>query len=81
MVVHKPPPLEMTPMDLPEEIVTTLAPFAPLFSDRAWAKAQLLAVGALLATGRRTVASALRIMGKSGDRHFTNYHRLLDRDA
>src|SRR4051812_46187492 len=81
MVVHKPPPPEITPVDLPPEIVTALAPFAPPFSDRAWAKAQLLAVGALLATGRRTVASALRIMGRSGDPHFTNSHRLLNRDA
>ena len=37
--------------------------FAPLFADRTWPKAQLLAVGALLVNGRRTVASALRIMG------------------
>src|SRR3954453_17778646 len=81
MVVHKPPSLEITPVDLPPEIVSALAPFAPLFTDRAWASAQLLAVGAILATGRRTVASALRIMGKSGERHFTNYHRVLNRDA
>ena len=80
-MVHKPPSLEMTPVDLPPEIVTALAPFAPLFSDRAWANAQLLAVGALLAAGRRTVASALRIMGKAGERRFTNYHRVLNRDA
>ena len=80
-MVHKPSSLEMTPVDLPPEIVTALAPFAPLFSDRAWAKAQLLAVGALLVNGRRTVASALRIMGQAGERHFTNYHRVLNRDA
>src|SRR3954466_391371 len=81
MVVHEPSPPEMTPLALPPEIVTTLAPFAPLFSDRVWAKAQLLAVGALLVNGRRTVASVLRIMGRSGERHFTNYHRVLNRDA
>ena len=34
-------------MDLPQEIVAALAPFAPLFADRTWLKAQLLAVGAL----------------------------------
>src|SRR3954466_3583768 len=81
MVVHEPSPPEMTPLALPPEIVTTLAPFAPLFSDRVWAKAQLLAVGALLVNGRRTVASVLRIMGRSGEPHFTNYHRVLNRDA
>ncbi len=67
-------------MDLPPEIVTVLAHFTPLFADRTWPKAQILAVGALLATGRRTVASALRIMGHGNDPHFTNYHRLLSRD-
>lgn len=68
-------------MDLPPEIVALLAAFAPLFSDRSWAKAQLLAVGALLATGSRTACSALRVMGLSHERHFTNYHRVLNRDA
>lgn len=68
-------------MDLPPDIVAILLPFAPLFSDRSWAKAQTLAIGALLVIGRRTVASALRAMGKAGERRFTNYHRLLNRDA
>jgi hypothetical protein len=81
MVVHEPSSVETSPVDLPQEIVAVLAPFAPLFADRSWAKAQTLAVGALLATGRRTVASALRIMGRAGERHFTNYHRVLNRDA
>jgi hypothetical protein len=68
-------------LDLPPEIVAILAAFAPLFSDRTWVKAQVLAIGTLLATGRRTVAAALRIMGKAGERRFTNYHRVLNRDA
>lgn len=68
-------------MDLPPEIVAALAPFAPLFSDRTWVKAQTLALGAILATGHRTVCSILRALGKSQERHFTNYHRVLNRDA
>ena len=68
-------------MDLPPEMVAILAAFAPLFSDCVWAKAQLLAVGAILATGPRTVCSVLRIMGLGQERHFTNYHRVLNRDA
>ncbi len=68
-------------MDLPPEIVAILAAFAPLFSDRTWIKAQTLAIGALLATGNRTVCAALRIMGLGQERHFTNYHRVLHRDA
>jgi hypothetical protein len=35
--------------------------------------------GAILAPGKRTVTSALRIMGLSQDRHFANYHRVLNR--
>jgi DDE superfamily endonuclease len=68
-------------MNLPPEMVAILAAFAPLFSDRVWVKAQTLAVGALLATGPRTVCAILRIMGLSQERHFTNYHRVLNRDA
>ena len=68
-------------MDLPPEIVALLAVFAPLFSDRVWIKAQLLAVGAILATGNRTVCAVLRAMGLSQERHFTNYHRVLNRDT
>jgi DDE superfamily endonuclease len=68
-------------LDLPPEIVAILAAFAPLFSDRVWVKAQLLAVGALLAPGDRTVCATLRVLGLSQERHFTNYHRVLNRDA
>lgn len=80
-MVHEPSALETTPVDLPPEMVAALAAFAPLFSDRVWVKAQLLIVGAILATGNRTVCAVLRIMGKSQEQHFTNYHRVLNRDA
>jgi hypothetical protein len=59
-------------LDLPPEIVSVLAAFAPLFSDRVWIKAQLLAVGAILAPGSRTVGAVLQVRGKSQERHFTN---------
>jgi len=52
-----------------------------MFSDCVWVKAQLLAVGAILATGNRTVCSILRVKGLSQETHFTNYHRVLNRDA
>jgi hypothetical protein len=64
---------------LPEAIILVLAPFAPLFSQRVWLHAQLLLLGAMLAPGARTVTAALRAMGLSGERHFTNYHRVLNR--
>src|SRR5271170_4117651 len=67
-------------MNLPVEMVTILSVFAPLFSERVWINAETLAIGAILATGKRTVTSALRVMGKSDEEHFTNYHRVLNRD-
>ena len=39
----------------------------------------MLLIGAILAPGKRTVTSCLRIMGRSRDRHFVNYHRVLSR--
>jgi hypothetical protein len=53
--------------------------FAPLFSERVWRPAQALLVGAMLAPGKRTVTSCLRILGLSQERHFVNYHRVLSR--
>ena len=68
-------------MELPPEMVVLLAAFAPLFSPCVWTKAQALAVGAILVIGPRTVCAVLRILGLSQERHFTNYHRVLNRDA
>jgi hypothetical protein len=64
---------------LPEAILLVLAPFAPLFSARVWPHAQVLLLGAVLAPGARTVTTALRVMGLSAERRFTNYHRVLNR--
>ena len=81
MVRYEPSFAETDPVDLPPEIVAILPAFAPVFSDRTWVKAQVLVLGALLATGDRTVCVALRVMGLSQERYFTNYHRVLNRDA
>jgi hypothetical protein len=81
MVGYEPSVLETSPVDLPPEMVALLAAFAPLFSPCVWTKAQALAVGAILAIGPRTVCAILRIMGLSQEHHFTNYHRVLNRDA
>lgn len=64
---------------LPAEIIVLLAPFAQLFSERVWCHAQVLVVGAILAPGKRTVSSCLRVMGLAWEYHFTNYHRVLNR--
>jgi hypothetical protein len=51
--------------DLPAAIVHVLRPFEWVFSDRVWEWAKVLVVGAILAPGKRTVSSALRVMGLS----------------
>ncbi len=66
-------------LTLPDAILTALIPFATLFRIPTWQKAQVLLVGAILSPGRRTVASALRVMGLSGDRNYARYHHVLNR--
>jgi len=67
-------------LSLPDEMIAVLRPFAPVFRRRVWERALVLVVGALLVPGQRTVASILRVMGLSHERHFQNYHRVLNRD-
>ncbi len=62
---------------LPPLLATLLAPFAPLFSRRVWAHAQVLLVGALLAPAQRIVATALRATGLAQVPQFHRYHRVL----
>jgi hypothetical protein len=59
---------------LPTTMIRLLAPFAPLFSERVWQHVQLLLVGAILAPGKRTVASALREVGLEEEWRFCRYH-------
>ena len=68
-------------LTLPDVILPVLNPFATRFQSQTWRKAQLLLVGAILAPGPRTVASALRVMGLSGDRNYARYHHVLNRAA
>ena len=66
-------------LTLPDEYNTLCAIFRPLFSKRLWSLALVLLVGARMAPGKRTVTAVLRIMGLSQERHFQNYHRVLNR--
>ena len=62
-----------------EGIISLIAVFAPLFSERVWSHARILLIGAILAPGKRTVSSVLRVMGRSEEPDFTNFHRVLNR--
>jgi hypothetical protein len=66
-------------LDLPQAIIQGLRPFERVFSERVWEWAKVLLVGAILAPGKRTVTSALRVMGLSEEAQYQNYHRVLNR--
>ena len=71
-------------LTLPDVIVPILSPCAMLFTNPIWQKAQLLLVGAILAPGQRTVAAALRVMGRSNmgrsnQDDYARYHEVLNR--
>src|SRR5881227_4008117 len=69
-------------MHLPACFASLILTFAPVFvQQRTWRRAELLLIGAILAPGKRTVTSLLRIAGLGRERRFTNYHRVLNRVA
>ena len=61
------------------EVVALLQTFAVAFTRPTFAHAVILLYGAILAPGRRTVAATLRAVGLRDERHFTSYHRVLNR--
>lgn len=66
-------------MSLPTAIIVILAHFEPCFTQPTWRKAVLLIVGTLIARGRRTVTTALRLTGHTHDRDFALFHHVLNR--
>jgi hypothetical protein len=64
---------------LPTEYITILGAFARLYSKRIGEHAKILLLGAILSPAERTVTAALRVMGLSWEKHFQNYHRVLNR--
>lgn len=57
-----------------------MQPFRASFTAATWRHVLVLIAGAILAPGGRTVASALRVTGLDRDPHFTNFHRVLNRN-
>jgi len=66
-------------LTLPSELLSLLGVFAPLFSRPVWEHAQVLLVGAMLATGKRTVTACLRVRGWSHETRVVTDHRVLQR--
>jgi DDE superfamily endonuclease len=66
------PPLAIVPL------LPLLTPFAGAFTGPTFHHVLVLVAGTLLASGRRTVAAALRAVGLAEERRFTTYHRVLN---
>ena len=66
-------------LTLPDAIIGLLMPFSILFHRSTWEKAQILLIGAILSPGKRTVTSALRVMGLTEKANFALYHHVLNR--
>jgi len=64
---------------LPTSIMVLMDPFRPVFTAPTWRKAQVLAVGAILTPGVRTVCAALRTVGLAASIDFGTYHQVLNR--
>lgn len=74
-------PLPNSSDPLPPRLLARLAGFADLFTRPTWSHIPLLLAGAILAPGRRTVTTALRILGRDRDPDFCTFHRILNRAA
>src|SRR5258708_39282577 len=65
---------------LPIWIMTVLSEFAPvIYGQSTWSKVEVLVVGAIVATGKRTVSVVLRVMGLRVERNYAQYHQVLSR--
>ena len=64
---------------MPPELAAIMVAFQTTFSKPVFRHVQVLVMGALLAPGRRTIASVLRVMGLAHVTTFQNYHRVLNR--
>lgn len=62
---------------LPEPIVSIIGAFSSIFSRSVFGHVFDLILGAILSRGKRTVASALRMIGKEQLRNFSQYHYVL----
>jgi len=63
----------------PSEFQAVIIPYAGLFCRRVFAHVQLLLLGAILAPGKRTITSVLRIVGLGQQPAWHKYHRVLSR--
>lgn len=67
-------------INLPTWMIPILTAFAPvIYGVSTWRKVEVLVVGAILATGKRTVSAVLHVMGLSQSANYAQYHHVLSR--
>jgi hypothetical protein len=71
------PPSRESP--LPESLLLRLAGLPKLFTRPTWQNVLLLVTGAIMAPGKRTVTTALRILGREQENDFPIYHGVLNK--
>jgi hypothetical protein len=64
--------------DVPSALAAWMEPFRAAFTAPTWRHVLVLITGGDPRTGRRTVASALRVMGLEQVAQSSNYHPLLN---
>ena len=62
-----------------DPVLMLLQSFAEVFTHPTFSHVLLLVCGTLLTSGRRTITAVLRAVGQGKERHFTTYHRVLNR--
>lgn len=67
-------------LSLPGWMIPILTEFVPvIYGISTWYKVEVLVVGALLTSGKRTVSAILHTMGLSQEKHYSKYHHVLNR--
>lgn len=64
---------------VPQILRQWLQAWRPCFTASSWEHVLVLVMGGLLATGKRTVTSCLRVTGRADDANFATYHQILNR--
>jgi hypothetical protein len=66
-------------LPVPPILMCWLAPFAAFFTKPTWDRVLVLATGAVLAPGRRTVTAVLSVLGRREGADFARFHGVLNR--
>jgi len=64
---------------VPQILRQWLQAWRPCFTAPSWEHVLVLVMGGLLATGKRTVTSCLRVTGRADAANFATYHQILNR--